>query len=66
MNDDDDVADAALRIGQELADGATEAFATFCETRKLDPPTTREKLLIKVLSLQLASSIASALERIEH
>jgi hypothetical protein len=58
---DEDVTDAAIRMGAELAESASEAFATFCETRNLDPPTEREKVLIKVLSLQLASSIATAL-----
>ena len=62
FDDDETVTDAALRAGNELATTAAEAFATFCETRHLEPPTEREKLLIRVMSLQLASAIASALE----
>jgi len=64
-NSDDepeDLAMAAMRLGQELTESATEAFATFCESHELDPPTKREKIMIKVMALQLASSIATALE----
>lgn len=57
----DEVADVANRIGAELSEAATEAFEAFCIANHETPPTKRERLLIRVMSLQLASSIANIL-----
>jgi len=58
----EDLADIAHRVGLEMADNANDAFEAFCEDHDEPAPTKRERLLIKVLSLQLASAVATALE----
>lgn len=54
--------DAAFKLGKELHAAAVEALAAFLEAEGFDPPTRREELLIKVVSMQLSSSISKVLE----
>ncbi len=61
MNDEETVVDAARRIGESFAIDAIDAFEGMCIANHEPPPTKREKILIRVLSLQLASAIANVL-----
>jgi hypothetical protein len=63
MSDVETIADLAQRIGEELAADAVTAFEGMCIANHEPPPTERERILIRVLSLQLASAIANVLEK---
>lgn len=64
-----DTAQAAFELGNKLNDAAIEAFETMLQNAaksrpfSMDPQATmREKFLIRVFSMQIASAIAQALE----
>jgi hypothetical protein len=57
-----EIADAAARMGEEIADTACDAFVAMCHRNGEPPPTKRERILIRVFSLQLASALATVIE----